>query len=1060
MKKSIALTSVACIAFASLAIAGVHERYGSPEARKNTVTIESQPEKVSLPDPAAGAEEVYYAPHKALSVSLDVPFELAPTQDEFGYFTLLNPEEGNTSKWRYQTSGMTSPCSSKWDMNAWAITPAINFTNAENNYELSFTMQSNMQGDKYVASVEFYIGTAATVEAMTTKIGEVLNFYSPVRDQAVPQSIKFALPGEAGKYYIGFRCITPKDHDDVSAWPATFKKIAVKEIESAASAPGNAVDATVTAGENGALTATAAFKMPTLAMNSKPLAEDKELTAVITSPVETKTVKGLPGSEQSVEIATNQGDNKVTIRVNGDLEGEALEFDVYTGVVLPMRVHDLKADVTPDNLSMTLSWTRPTEGKNGGYVDFDLVEYDIYICDTRTLEYSFLETVGKELTYTYTLEEGASLRTVQLRVLPRNAAGTSDDTINWVWEDAIYVAEVLGTPYALPVVEDFANCEAKYTPVRRETPDDYVGKWMLTDPVEILADDNQAALVGYTGISEGSTVGRVAFPKTSTKGIHNAKFEMKYLRYSSNASKMVVYVRSYDKELTLLGEVDCSSTTDWQNISYPLPMEFQDQEWVEMVVDAYYDEPSYMYAIDTYSIVSGAESDLAIVDLKSESAFTAGDEATIVATILNAGFNAMTPKVRFEAVVDGTVVAQQVVEDDDALESNATAELTWNFPPTVDMTGKEVLFKAVLLTEGDMLASNNNKEYTMTVRRSVAPVVTDLAAEAVEEGVQLTWSEPDLTKLVTESFESAEAFSYDEELCGFSNIDCDGYTVYKFSNNSMPNEQLAKAFMVVDYTRLYNSSGLEAYTGNKYLMATCPEYQESLGGVPGPADDWLITPLLGNDSHLSFYIDIINYEYPETIRLMVSTTGNDVNDFTELSKMTKSTEGWEKVEVTLPEGAKYFAINYVSKDQFGILVDDIEFRSNAETYNVEKYNIYRDGELVASTETPSYLDSEVQGETSYRYHVTVVSENEGIASNIAEVTTLSVGSVATSAMRVSAAKGTLIIDGFAGQNVVVSDAAGRVIFNGVADSNHMTLAVSQGVYIVKGAEMTQKAIVR
>lgn len=46
---------------------------------------------------------------------------------------------------------------------------------------------------------------------------------------------------------------------------------------------------------------------------------------------------GVPGSEQSVEVATVQGINAISLRVDTEVEGTAQTKEVYTGVYTPNR---------------------------------------------------------------------------------------------------------------------------------------------------------------------------------------------------------------------------------------------------------------------------------------------------------------------------------------------------------------------------------------------------------------------------------------------------------------------------------------------------------------------------------------------------------------------------------------------------------------------------------------------------------------------------------------------------------------------------------------------------
>lgn len=993
-------------------------------------------------------------PQKAPVFSVDLPMEMEMTQEEFSYFTIINAN-GDKSQWRYQANGMTSPSNDNMDCDDWAITPGLRFVDVASNYELAFTIQMNMAGPSWQASIEFYIGTAPEVSAMTTLIGRIDGYYPPKKDTPYEKAIQFAVPGEAGTYYIGFRCVSPKEEGDVMPWPATFKNISVKAMESSAAAPMQPADVFVTPGEQGALSATVSFTMPTTAMNSKPLPASKELTATIATPVETKTVKALPGAKVSQVVATAQGDNALSLKVDGDMEGEPVPLSVYTGVVLPMRIHDLKAELSPDNMSMKLTWTPPTEGKNGGYVDFDKVDYVVYLNDGPDDEYRQIATVGNELTYTYTMPAGAQLRTVKIRVLPRNAAGVSDDTTAWIDQDRVYVSDMLGTPYALPAIERFDNQEITYTPLTIERPGDYAGRWMISDPSGAVPDDNQSALMAYSPFDEGETMGRVAFPKFSTKGLGNVAFSMTVMRYSSYAGLMTVYARSHTEGLTLLGTINCAAGTDWVEVSYPLPAQFQGKDWVQFVVDVDLADVDYVYAIDSYKVSVSAATDLAVLDVSTAAPLSVGTPAKVSARIANLGFNAVAPTVRFSAETpDGTAIATQDVKVPSvALGAETVAE--WAFTPLAEHIDQELTVKAEIIIP-DEVPSNNAASAKFHVRRPELPVVTTLFADSKGDGVVLTWDEPALNKTVTESFETLEDFYYGAEMGAFTAFDGDGKSVYKFQNQVMPNEQLPKAFMVVNANRV--GEGLEAYAGDKYLLATCPEM---LNGIkPDPANDWLISPEIVGGSYVSFYLNIISENYPETVRVMWSSTTDEPSAFTELTTVLKPRFGWQFLEFRLPADAKYFAINYVSQDMFGVMIDDVKFVSASDLHNVAKYNVYRDGALLGSTADRSFTDNSVTRGVKYTYHVTTLTDSESVKSNAA---TIVAGESAIDAVTAAAGTATAIPGGIrvAGADAVsVYSLSGVLLYQATLGGSTVDVPLQPGLYVVSLDGLTVKLPVR
>ncbi len=744
------------------------------------------------------------------------------------------------------------------------------------------------------------------------------------------------------------------------------------------------------------------------------------------------------------------------MKVDGDVEGEPVPLSVYTGVVLPMRVHDLAATLSPDNMSMTITWTPPTEGKNGGYVDFNNLDYVISLAEGSDGEYRQLATVSGELTYTYAMEAGAKQRTIKLQVLPRNAAGVSDDTTPWVDQDPVYVSDMLGTPYALPAIERFDNQEIKYTPLSIQRPGDYSGRWMISDPSGCVPDDNQSALMAYNPYSEGATMGRVAFPKFSTKGLGNVAFTLKAMRYSPYAADMDVYARNYyTDDLVLLGTINCAAGTDWVDITYPLPAEFQGKEWVQFIIDVDLADVDYVYAIDSYQVAVSAATDLAVLEVTSAAPLVAGTAAKFSARIANLGFNAVAPKLRFTAELpDGTAAASQEVSVA-SIPLGGEKIVEWMFTPLAEHMDKELTVKAELVSS-DEVPSNDTAFEKFHVRRPELPVVTTLAADSKDGGVILRWNEPVLNKTITESFEQLEDFYYGSEMGVFTAYDGDGKSVYKFVNQVMPNEQLPKAFLVVNANRV--GEGLESASGDKYLLATCPEM---IGDVkPDPANDWLISPEIEGGSYVSFYLNIISDKYPETIRVMSSSTTADPAAFTEVSTILKTKLGWQDYEFRLPADAKYFALNYVSHDMFGVMIDDVKFVSAEDFLTVSSYNVYRDGVKIGETTDREYLDATARLGTRYTYYVTTLTPSESMKSNAAVIVAgeSSVETVEASAGTAVAVPGGILVDG-AG-SVSVHSVAGVSVFQAELGGATVEIPLSPGIYLVTLDGRTVKLPVR
>lgn len=337
--------------------------------------------------------------------------------------------------------------------------------------------------------------------------------------------------------------------------------------------------------------------------------------------------------------------------------------------------------------------------------------------------------------------------------------------------------------------------------------------------------------------------------------------------------------------------------------------------------------------------------------------------------------------------------------------------MTWEFTPTADMYGKSAAVK-VTLTADDDVEDNNSRVSELTVRPAETPVVLDLKASSAEGGVSLSWSEPMRARFLTESFEHEEGWSYGEDIANFANIDLDKQTVYKFSNNAMPNEQTPKAFMVAVPAEMQTSEGLETHSGDKYLMA--------------------------------------------------SSTGREPSDFgVQLAEIVKDKHGWQKVEARLPADAKYFAIHYKSRDMFGVLVDDIRYADAGDLLPLTRYDVLRDGQKIGESTSLGFLDTDVKAGERHLYRVVAVGEKTWPASNTVEAIYDPSGLEDVAADgSVAAGRGFVTVSGYAGLPVRVADTAGRLVYTGIASGTSLTVPLTPGMYMIQTGDTMHKVMVR
>ena len=114
--------------------------------------------------------------------------------------------------------------------------------------------------------------------------------------------------------------------------------------------------------------------------------------------------------------------------------------------------------------------------------------------------------------------------------------------------------------------------------------------------------------------------------------------------------------------------------------------------------------------------------------------------------------------------------------------------------------------------------------------------------------------------------------------------------------------------------------------------------------------------------------------YSEYFDILYSTTDTNTESFVQIGETYTHENGtWSEYKAQLPDGAKYFAIHHKAgaKQNYLFMIDDITY--TIKNLKVLKYNIYRDGTLLASTTAPTYVDNSA-GTADHLYQVTTVYE--------------------------------------------------------------------------------------
>ena len=227
-----------------------------------------------------------------------------------------------------------------------------------------------------------------------------------------------------------------------------------------------------------------------------------------------------------------------------------------------------------------------------------------------------------------------------------------------------------------------------------------------------------------------------------------------------------------------------------------------------------------------------------------------------------------------------------------------------------------------------------------TNRIAVNDLTQNITATAA--GTNYTWATPSPaaapkrageTQTITESFEDENVFpsfglggiTATQHTGAFGQwklYDSTGANVWPASDLEWDNSGKPQAWMPFNGSTVHQA---DAYTGNKYMESVVP--------TSGSADSWLISPeLSGNAQTITFYERIFTTKYqPETYEVLYSTTDNEPSSFTRAQTINSYETTWKKRSVSLPEGAKYFAIRHTSSSaKFGMMIDDVTYEISNE----------------------------------------------------------------------------------------------------------------------------------
>lgn len=1051
--------------------------YNKPAAGKMGITVTATANGVTS-DHSAELRRV-------LGEGYSIPVSFTPTQAQSTLFETLNANN-DIYAWEYcNYSGQdpyfqvhTSDYTQKPD--DWLFLPPMNFSSTEEVYQLLMKYVNARENAIQKDNMEIWIGSDPLPEAMTKQIyshtDRIQQFWTEL-------DIRFSVP-TAGTYFIGIHSMPGQENVYRGIRLRDFRVI---KANGTSGAPGELTDIKLTAAPMGELFATAEITFPTKDMQMNDLPKDQDVTLVVSTAADSKTLTGKPGDKQTVTLASNvDGYCEVAVASSNEKgEGTRQYFSVYTGIDNPLAPSNVRTTISADNLTLSVDWDEVgTVGEHGGYVDPSGVAYSMYYNNST----EFVKHGDANGTH-YDYKVGAALPQTRINIVPvaENYIGISSNGTN--------IIETIGKLYQTPMIEEWGFSEFNLVKWLFNTtaPFNNVAWEHMTDADE----DTKGITFGQGGAIRaynnggGTHLGELRSPRLTTKTDPKLGCTLKYWN-NSKAGKMELWGRTFkNQEFRKIAELTPNGTTNrWEEWEAQLPEDFCQQEWIQINVRVELGT-GQTAIIDSYKIAQTIENDFQLTSIESPYSVMVGEEPTYTFTMTNNGTERGTGTLTVDILGDGNLLEHRVVESGNIQSGADWVEmLTFQIPESYTKY-RYLELEATATANGDQNTMNDTKLLDILLYDNALPVVRDLTAERADgkNEVNLSWSTPDNKEKGLDSAEAYAAFTNSDHIGPWGTVDVDGKEPFTIQNKRWNGDDKPSSWTVYDAQEMktMDEPRLSPRSGSKMLLARSVAYDTSTD-KPTRAMDFLISPEVKGGTKVSFWLNTLDSQYAETIAIFYSTTDKTVDgskldlqdketaprecgSFRWLRNFTKSgSETWEACEFTLPADAKYFAFVYSSFGMFGAAIDDIVYTPvEPATMTIDSYDVF----VAYDGGTPEVAGRDITGnafthastdgrEATYFVKTNVVENGQILQSafsNPAKVSANAIEGIGAG-QYVKAAKGQIIIGGAAGQNVVIADVDGRVIKKSTLVYDPHTFTLDAGIYLVTLGDKTVKVVVK
>ena len=955
-----------------------HKGKGSLEKVLSNVTISEKPsetlqmaqmasaEKMTLKASAAKAGAQYFTPPIGTAFG---------DKGEFDLFTVIDAnndavDQGTFMKetWTYADNAVQL-YTDKNKADDWFISPALALY-AGYSYVVEYTVHHSTPG-KHKLAINW--GTAPAAEYMTeTALPETV---VPAGSDQVLRAI--ISPKESGYYYIGLHATSEAGANSLYL----NKFICNSAVKSTAPAP--VTISSITPDPTAKLEATIKFVAPTTTANGQPLINLKGVKIKRDGQQVADCTDVKPGEEYTYvdNTMSEAGMCHYYITAYND-EGSSAEATdhKWVGLDIPQNVGTRPILSIPSEGKVNLSWDAFGPANGGVIFPEDIVYnvYDIIVSDNRMFLGDLKGSVKGATSFTYDMatEEGPQ-RYLYQALAGTNASGISDGIVS--------TPVLVGKPYSLPVREDYTGNNINYF-------------WAFSSSDN--GGNNNSTVGCYTVGAEdeyqmcfSSTMGNfvnMMSGKIDIKGCDNPTLTF-CLKSGATAGTFTPYVQTSDGIRVNIEDIAMTATSEgWIKYIYDLNAclganWIQKQKWVQFgfyFADLGSTTEQKVY-LDDISIADQKAVDLAVTLVNVPETIEKGQSSTAAVRVRNYGSQAVDSYVLKITIGDKEVLNET---KNSTLGSFGTHTYPLEINPSILEQADKATVKVEVIAADDALVDNNMASADVQFTSPDLLPATDLAVTKTASAQTLAWKAPAAVRTFVDSFEQEPDWAT-SGIGNWTMVDVDGGLCSGlFDGIPYGSEGTAFAFTV------FNPYNYDGYDITSTYPCTKPKSgNKSLAAFVGltadknkiqPSDNWLISPELSEkEQEISFWANNLyiagEYSvsvYPEYFDILYSTTDTNTESFVQIGDTyTQQSGTWSEYKAQLPDGAKYFAIHHKAgaKQNYLFMIDDVTYTTK--NLKVLKYNIYRDGTLLASTTAPTYADYSA-GKADHLYQVTTVYE--------------------------------------------------------------------------------------